>query len=149
MIEIVTTREQLERCWAIRLEVFVVEQLVPESEEIDALDTAPTTTHVLVSRDGVDLGTGRLLPDSPGHVHIGRVAVRAAARRTGVGRELMDALAAVALDHADEDGKVAIELSAQEQAMPFYAALGYEIVSGDRYLDCNIWHQDMVLHLVK
>ncbi|MFT0847901.1 GNAT family N-acetyltransferase [Actinomycetaceae bacterium L2_0104] len=146
MIEIVESREQLERCLAIRLEVFVEEQAVPPEEEIDALDTAPDTIHLLAVHEGRDVGTARVLSEGPGHCHIGRVAVRAQARGTGVGRELMDAAAAVALERCSgPDGKVEILLSSQEQAMGFYRSCGYEVVNGERYLDAGIWHQDMVL----
>ncbi len=67
---------------ALRLAVFVDEQGVPVEEEIDDLDTAETTTHVLVrdrDRGGDVVGTGRLLTDPahPGEVHVGRVAVAA------------------------------------------------------------------------
>ena len=57
---------------AIRREVFVVEQHVPEEDEWDANDAV--CQHVLALADGtpvVPIGTGRLLPDG----HIGRMAV--------------------------------------------------------------------------
>lgn len=148
MIEIVTTRGQLERCWAIRMEVFVDEQRVPVDEEVDALDVAPETIHLLASRDGRDLGTARILPEEPGHCHVGRVAVLAAARGLGVGRELMDMAGQVALERCGgPEGNVDIRLSSQEQAMGFYRSCGYEVLEGERYLDAGIWHCDMALVL--
>lgn len=145
MIELVTTRAQLERCWAIRFAVFVDEQQVPLDEEVDQLDTAPSTIHLLAVVDGKDVGTLRILPEEAGHCHIGRVAVSGLARGTGVGRELMDRAREIALERcANTLGRVRIELSSQEQAMGFYRACGYEIVSGKRYLDAGIWHEDMV-----
>lgn len=131
--------------FAIREEVFVGEQGVTLEEEHDDLDAAPGTTHVLaVSDDGEPVGTARLLTDAahPGVVHVGRVAVRGAGRGLGTGRALMTALEMIALaEHAGPDGTVRVELSAQETAIPFYVALGYEI-AGDRYLDARIWHRD-------
>lgn len=133
---------------AIREEVFVGEQGVTLEEEHDGLDAAATTTHVLaVTADGESVGTARLLtdPGHPGTVHVGRVAVRRSGRGLGVGRALMAALEAIALaEHAVPDGdgrRVRVELSAQEAAVPFYAALGYDIAS-ERYLDARIWHRD-------
>ncbi|MDO4888344.1 MAG: GNAT family N-acetyltransferase [Actinomycetaceae bacterium] len=146
MIDVVATDEQLERCWAIRLEVFVGEQKVPDDEEIDALDIEERTVHLLASRDGADLGTLRLYPDGPGVCHIGRVAVKRSARGLGVGRELMDRAAQVALERFGDDGGVEIHLSAQEQAIGFYEACGYELIDGPHYLDAGIWHRDMVGH---
>jgi predicted GNAT family N-acyltransferase len=160
MIVRVTERDQLERAWDVRTEVFVHEQHVPLEEEIDDLDTAATTTHVLAvdAVTGDALGTGRLLtdPDHRGEVHLGRLAVRAAARGRGVGARLVIAIEGLALaDHAEHNGDdgaprggsgtlaVRVVLSAQESAMAFYRRLGYEVVSGERYLDAGIWHQDM------
>ena len=148
MIDVVTNEEGLARCQAIRLDVFVGEQNVPLEEEIDALDTAPSTIHLLGSRDGVDLATARVLPEGAGHCHIGRVAVRQAARGTGMGRDIMAAAARVALERcADSEGHVEILLSSQVQAIGFYEACGYELIPGEEYLDAGIWHRDMVLHL--
>lgn len=131
--------------FAIREEVFVGEQGVTLEEEHDGLDGLPSTTHVLaVTDDGEPVGTARLLTDPahPGEVHVGRVAVLRAGRGLGVGRALMAAVEAIALaDHAGAAGTVRVELSAQESAIPFYEALGYEIAP-ERYLDARIWHRD-------
>ena len=135
---------------AIRMAVFVQEQNVAAEREMDALDDDPATVHVLaLDADGTPLGTARLLP--PHHegepAHIGRVAVSAAARGLGVGALLMTALEAEALDRfgvvADGTRTVSVELSAQEQALGFYARLGY-VARPERYLDEAIWHRDAV-----
>ena len=154
----VTGRDQLEQAWAVRTEVFVDEQRVPAEEEIDALDTAATTTHVLAvdTATGAAVGTGRLLADPahPGEVHLGRLAVRAAARGRGVGARMVVAIEGIALaEHGTRTPapgatgpdriSVTVVLSAQEHALDFYRRLGYELVSGERYLDAGIWHQDM------
>ncbi|MFD1504104.1 GNAT family N-acetyltransferase [Georgenia yuyongxinii] len=149
----VTTREQLEQAWEVRMEVFVDEQQVPTEEEIDDLDTAATTSHVLAvdTATGAVIGTARLLSeaDHPGEVHLGRLAVRAAARSRGVGARLVVAIEGLALaEHAVRGAApgtlaVTVVLSAQEAAMGFYARLGYAVVNGERYLDAGIWHQDM------
>jgi predicted GNAT family N-acyltransferase len=140
----VSTEVDMAAAFEIREEVFVGEQGVTLEEEHDALDGAPTTTHVLaVAHDGAPVGTARLLTDPahPGVVHVGRVAVRRAGRRLGVGRALMAEVERIALaEHAD-GGVVRVELSAQETAIPFYRALGYAIAA-DRYLDARIWHRD-------
>lgn len=144
-------RAALEKAWAVRTEVFVGEQRVPEEEEIDDLDTAPSTIHVIAlepdsGADAPALGTARLLGEAHEEVrHIGRMAVRREARGRHVGEVLMRALEARALAQARAAGLhgVVVELSAQEQAMGFYARLGYEVVSGESYLDAGIPHQDM------
>jgi len=102
---------------------------------------------------GTVLATGRLLapntdgPHSdisamdPANPHIGRVAVLAPARGTGAGRAVMAFLEAAALERHGAEGTVRVELSAQDQAMPFYERLGYT-VHGESYLDEGIPHHD-------
>jgi len=147
----------MDRAYAVRDEVFVGEQGVDADAERDYLDTHPQTLHVLVEDDsGQAVATGRLLAphtdvfhggDSghgamdPAVPHIGRVAVVAWARGTGAGRAVMEFLEAAALERYGVDGAVRVELSAQDQAMPFYARLGYS-THGEGYLDEGIWHHD-------
>ena len=145
-VERVTTPEQLAEAFAVRMAVFVVEQQVPEELELDDADHAPTTTHVLARRIGTGevVGTARLLTDPahPGEVHVGRVAVLAAARGTGAGALLMRAVEDIALaEHAGPDGTVTSLLSAQVRAISFYERVGYE-VHGPVYLDAGIDHRD-------
>ena len=122
--------------------------------ERDAQDDDPRTVHVIArAEDGTVLGTGRLLAPhtdgfhadhgamDPANPHIGRLAVTAAARGTGAGRALMEALEAAALERHGAGGAVRVELSAQDQAMPFYERLGY-VAHGDGYLDEGIPHHD-------
>ena len=133
----------LDRVHSLRFEVFVHEQGVSPAEELDEKDDLPGTVHLLAIADGKDLGTARLLVDGPGQVHVTRVAVRASARGLGIGRALMAQIESIALAEHAAGGRVRVELSAQESALGFYAALGYEI-GADRYLDAGIWHRDAV-----
>ncbi|WP_017176938.1 GNAT family N-acetyltransferase [Actinomyces timonensis] len=141
----------------VRLEVFVDEQDVPFVEEIDARDFEPTTIHVLArGSDGTPLGAGRILlePEHEGQVHLGRLAVRRVCRGTGLGARMAAALEEVALERAGVPGadgavSVTVVLSAQEQAMGFYERCGYEVVSGESYLDAGIPHQDMARTLTR
>lgn len=142
----VSSDEQLQHAYDVRLEVFVAEQNVPVEEELDALDTDPTTTHVIAVDDatGETLGTARLLPapNQPGHFHIGRVAVRKSARGRKIGVALLSVLEDVAQMQSSSSATV-IELSAQTQATGFYSKIGYEQLSEKQYLDAGIWHVDM------
>ncbi|WP_435299893.1 GNAT family N-acetyltransferase [Timonella sp. A28] len=143
----VVTDELLQEAFAVRVEVFVHEQAVPLEEEVDDYDAHSSTVHVVAiehSEHGETiLGTARLLPPvSQGSTfHIGRVAVRAAARGKNVGSLLVTALEDEARS-LQPHGAV-VELSAQEQALDFYRKLGYVEVDGRRYLDADIWHRDM------
>ena len=100
--------------------------------------------------DGAPLAAGRILagPEHPGLVHLGRLAVRRICRGTGLRARMVAAIEDAAWRRAavaQEDGGAAVTvmLSAQEQAMGFYARCGYAVVGGERYLDAGIWHRDM------
>ena len=80
--------------------------------------------------------------EHPGRVHLGRLAVRSIARGTGLGARVVAALEQTALSHSGRSS-VEMVLSAQERAMGFYERCGYRVLSGHRYLDAGIWHQDM------
>lgn len=117
----------------IRHTVFVLEQGVPEALEHDEHDAV--CLHVL-ARDasGRAVGTGRLLPDG----HIGRLAVLAEARGSGVGHALMLRLLAA----ASERGHVTAALNAQVDAVPFYARLGF-VAEGEVFMEAGIAHLAM------
>lgn len=122
---------------AVRTEVFIVEQQIPEREEWDADDE--TADHALArSADGVPIGTGRLLPDG----RIGRMAVLKAWRGEGVGAALLRHL----MERAAARGMRRLRLSSQKYAVPFYAQAGF-VIDGPEYLECDIPHQGMVLEL--
>jgi len=146
----VETPEHRAQMTAIRMTVFVDEQGVDAEVEMDELDTDPSTAHVLaLSADGTALGTARLLaPEhADGPAHIGRVAVLSTARGLGIGALLMTDLEELAVERhgvvVDGVRSVSVELSAQEQALGFYARLGY-VARPERYLSEGIWHRDAV-----
>lgn len=140
----VKTKEDMEAAWAVRKEVFVDEQNVPIEEELDDLDHAPTTIHVLAEDEHGPAGTGRVLVGERGRVHLGRICIVKRLRGTGLGKSLMAALEQAAFDDYAVDGALVIELSAQVTAQPFYERLGYGYADGREYLDAGIWHRDMI-----
>ncbi|MBD0842672.1 MULTISPECIES: GNAT family N-acetyltransferase [unclassified Streptomyces] len=135
-----------EACFAVRREVFVGEQGVPEDLEYDAYDAV--AVHVLAVReDGVPLGAGRLLygeaaaakgVDDPGVGSLGRLAVTKASRGLGVGIALVRAVE----DAARARGLKAVDLHAQTHALGFYERLGYEAY-GPEFPDAGIAHRAM------
>ena len=116
------------------MEVFVVEQKVPEDEERDDWDE--TARHFLALVDDQPAATARALAKTPGLMKIGRVAVRAPYRGTGLGARLMRAVEA-------EYPGAALMLDAQLQALNFYAKLGY-VPEGPVFDDAGIPHRRMV-----
>ncbi|GAA2192977.1 GNAT family N-acetyltransferase [Streptomyces bangladeshensis] len=133
-------------CFAVRKEVFVVEQGVAEDIEYDAYDAV--AVHVLAVReDGLPLGTGRLLHGEaavaktggdPSVGSLGRLAVSRQARGLGVGAALVRALE----DAARARGLTAVDLHAQTHALGFYERLGYAAY-GPEFPDAGIPHRAM------
>ena len=140
----VDSPEDMADVWTIRRDVFVVEQNVPLEEEMDDLDHDPSTIHLLARDELGPLATGRILLDSPGHVHLGRICVARRVRGTGLGKRLLLALEATALDVYAVDGVLTVALSAQRDAQGFYESVGYSRADDREYLDAGIWHRDMV-----
>ena len=135
----VTTAEEREAIFALRMQVFVEEQGVPPEEELDLYDM--TATHLLARRFDVPseiVGTARLIDKGAGQAVVGRVAVHRDYRGLGVGALLMRYAETVAL----AQGFARLDLGAQCYAIPFYEKLGYT-AEGDIYLDCAIEHRHM------
>lgn len=138
--------DDLEACFAVRKEVFVVEQRVPADLEYDAYDA--DAVHVIAVRDdGLPLGTGRLLTGAAAAAKnggdaevgaLGRLAVTESARGLGVGAALVRAIE----DAARARGLTAVDLHAQTHALGFYERLGYEVY-GPEFPDAGIAHRAM------
>ena len=122
---------------AVRTEVFVLEQQVPEDEEWDAYD--PQSQHVL-ARDasGNPIGTGRLTPKGT----IGRMAVLREWRGKGVGEALLRVLLELARARHFER----IEIHAQSHALAFYERAGF-VAYGEEFDECGIAHRHMRIDL--
>ncbi|GAB3212084.1 GNAT family N-acetyltransferase [Nocardia tengchongensis] len=134
MIEVVTvsTEQELADAYAVRLQVFVAEQGVPEEIEIDELDEV--ADHFLGRLDGKPAGAGRLLLRD-GIGVLGRLAVLAETRGSGLGAALVRAIE----ERARARGLAAIELHSQTHAVGFYEKLGYRAF-GEVGMDAGIPH---------
>ena len=138
MISVIQTRD-ITACRALRRIVFIEEQGVPESDELDDLDDV--ATHLLAHSGGQAVGSARLLTFGDTG-KIGRVCVLKHARGQGVGA----ALTRAAITHFAALGLAKANLSAQTSALPFYENLGFTAY-GPTYLDAGIDHRDMQLLL--
>ncbi len=132
IIEIEFASELMREAFELRYEVFVDEQGVPRELEADEFD--PLAIHLVAIRQDRVVGTLRML-EHVGAAKIGRVAVRTAARRGGIGARLMDRAAAIAL----ERGFAEIVLHAQVAVAGFYRRLGY-VEEGDQFDEAGIPH---------
>ena len=132
MIVRLASSEDLPAAFALRHEVFVLAQGVPEELELDELDAV--SDHVVALVDGIVVGTGRLLPSAT----IGRMAVASSVRGQGVGAAVLECLE----ERARSRGFAVVQLHAQVHAAGFYDKLGYTPY-GEVYLEAGIEHLSM------
>ncbi|MGQ3891565.1 GNAT family N-acetyltransferase [Legionella sp. CNM-4043-24] len=133
----VLSQDDLQRCLAIRNEVFVQEQQVPLDEEVDGKDR--DSEHFLLYVNDQACGTARVRYVDE-FAKIERVAILNAFRGQNLGRHLMNGILS---DLARNTTYSKAKLSSQVHAIPFYEKLGF-VVCGDEYMDAGIPHQDMI-----
>jgi predicted GNAT family N-acyltransferase len=125
------------RAYALRHEVFVVEQAVPEDLERDHEDAA--ADHVLAEDDGGRLvATGRLVRLDERVGKVGRMAVARTERGRGAGAVVLEELERT----ARERGLAEIVLHAQLTARGFYDRAGY-LAEGAEFEEAGIRHVAM------
>lgn len=135
----IATAADMPACFRVRRLVFIEEQSVPESLEVDGLDDR--AVHFIAEEAGTVIGTARLRPlDSEPAAKAERVAVLASHRGRGVGGRLMDALEAEAWRRGFER----VVLHAQVSALEFYRRRAYR-EEGPRFEEAGIEHQEMWL----
>ena len=135
-LKLVGSPQEMEAAMAIRFRVFVDEQGVSPEEERDEADA--TALHVLALRDGVAIGTGRLLGLPSGEGQIGRMAVEQDRRRAGVGSMILARLE----EEARCMGLSQVILHAQTYVKVFYTSHGY-VEEGEVFLEAGIEHIQM------
>jgi predicted GNAT family N-acyltransferase len=126
-------------CFMVRKRVFIEEQSVPESLEVDGLDAL--CAHFIAELGGEPIGTARLRfleDENAGKAE--RVAVLPELRGRGIGGRLMDLLEAEALRRRLD----CMVLHAQVSALAFYTRRGY-VEEGPRFEEAGIEHQEMRL----
>ena len=134
----------------LRQDVFTLEQRATDPD-LDGRDLDPTTTLMWLELPGAEAAAMnlpglpvahlRVLREADGAVRIGRVAVHAAHRRGGYGRQLMGA----ALEHAREIAPGAeVRIDAQAHLEQWYGSMGFETVGG-MFMEAGIEHVAMVL----
>lgn len=127
----------LRLCLRLRWAVFVEEQGVRPSEELDEHDQGGAV-HALATLDGVPCGAGRFIFVAPGVAKIQRMAVIDDVRGRGVGRALLAFLE----DEARRRGAARFTLWAQVHARKFYEKAGYA-ADGGEFDDAGIPHVSM------
>lgn len=129
------TGAERDDAFAVRIAVFVEEQQIPKSEELDEFDAS--AVHAVGYLDDAAVAAGRLVPGD-GYAKIGRMAVLQEHRGRGYGAAILSALEREALAR----GLRELRLSAQLHAAAFYERAGYRR-AGDVYDEVGIPHVAM------
>ncbi|KAI9599435.1 acyl-CoA N-acyltransferase [Syncephalis fuscata] len=142
------TAQELADAYSVRIDVFVHEQGVDPSSEIEPEDDLAyhwvaykSTSTTDANNDKVPVGTVRLLPSSssPSSAKLGRFAVLASCRGQGIGRLLMNQLH----DYAKSIGLQRIYMHAQSDKTRFYELFGYTVYDATIFYEENIPHVKM------
>lgn len=120
----------------LRSDIFVVEQSCVFSD-MDGRDIEPETLHLWIADNAGDVVAAlRILRNSDGVKHIGRVVTRIDQRRRGLSERLMR--------HALEMSGRPVEVKAQSRLEHWYGKLGF-VRRGDDWIEDGIPHIRMVL----
>lgn len=135
-VQKVSDQPSLDKVFAIRREVFVVEQNCPPELEWEHEEES---THFLATVDGEPAGACRWRKTDNGY-KLERFAVLQKFRGQGVAQELVRTCIADLPADADY-----IYLNAQIQAMGLYAKFGF-VAEGPQFEEAGIQHFKMVKH---
>lgn len=131
------TARQMHDLLLLRHRVFVREQECPFYDDLDGLDAADETVHVLAVQGAELAAYARVV--APGGPRIGRVVVASSARGAGLGRELVRRCLVACEERWPGQ---AVVLSAQAHLLALYGDLGFRTTS-DVYDEDGIPHVDM------
>ena len=136
MFSVVENQDDLLKAFSVRSIVFIEEQDVPYSIEVDGLDFC--AVHVLGEIDGEPFATGRMRFMGE-YVKLERLAIRKAYRGKGYGNQLIQFM----MKTVQEMGYSKFKLHAQTQALDFYEKHGFK-GRGDIFYEADIEHLLMV-----
>ena len=138
-MEIVTAQSRIADCIDIRKRVFVEEQGVDISLEIDGMDEPGSgCLHFLMLEGDEPIGTFRAYFEDSETVHLQRFCILPSARGRGYGREALR----FTEGFYTAKGAKKLTFGAQVSAIGFYLRCGYTVVS-EEFLDAGIPHRTM------
>jgi predicted GNAT family N-acyltransferase len=135
-VRLAESKADVGACLRLRWTVFVEEQGVPPSLEVDEHDAADAV-HAIAAWKGVPCGAGRFVLGG-GVAKIGRLAVVDDARGRGAGTALLRFLE----EEARRRGARELMLWSQVSARAFYERFGYTARGGE-FDDAGIRHVEM------
>ena len=140
MILIQSWQQASKNAYAIRKQVFIEEQGVPQELELDEFD--PLCWHALAFEDSQCIGTGRLVTMGTNQGQIGRMAVLPHFRGKGTGKAILLKL----IELAQTQKISSLMLHSQVLAIPFYEKYGFN-TQGPIYEEAGIDHRNMIILL--
>lgn len=132
MIHFGKERWQQAAAFALRYEIFVLEQGIDQIAEFDALDS-DQRYYFVCYRQRIPVGTVRYQAYDSKTIQPDRLCVKHSYRHQGIGRQLLLLLE----NQAIKDGYSQSLLSAEISAQGFYESLGYSVRS-DLYIEDGI-----------
>lgn len=123
---------------SVRHEVFIKEQNISESTELDGVDNERVHL-VCYDETSRPIGTARVYFVRPNQLKIQRVAVLKEARLKHIGLKLLNEIEAYAKKHHANK----LVLSAQDSVLSFYKKAGFILDDTPGYMDAGIPHHDM------
>ncbi len=134
--KLVTSNTEQEGSFAVRRQVFIEEQSIPEEIELDEYEEESL---YLVVKDGEDvIGTARFRFPEAGLAKIERMAILKPFRRMGIGSRIMSFL----IEELSKRGVEQVVLHAQYSVRAFYGSCGFE-ETGSPFLEADIKHIKM------
>lgn len=134
LVRFASSVQDLDAGYALRRDVFEVEQNIPRPLDRDPFDYS--ADHVVALDDGGRcVGTGRVVRLDARTCQIGRMAVAADHRRHGVGSLVLDALERMAAMR----GLSEIVIHSQMASEPFFVSRGF-VREGQPFLDQGVEH---------
>ena len=134
----ITEEADLKKAFAIREQVFVVEQKVSKEDEFDEFEEE--SAHFMATINNEPAGAARWRRTNNG-IKLERFAVKMDYRGMGIGKALVQTV----LDHIQDSGVPGkLYLHAQLDAIPLYEHFNFKIV-GEQFTECGIEHREMEL----
>jgi predicted GNAT family N-acyltransferase len=143
LVRFASSTQDLDAGYALRREIFEVEQNIPRPLDRDPFDYS--ADHVVAFDDaGRCVGTGRLVRLDARTAQIGRMAVVAEVRKHGVGGLVLDALERM----AKLRGLTELTLNSQLSSESFFRNRGF-VREGETFLDQGVPHVVMRKRLAR
>ena len=138
-MEIIKANGRVDDCISVRRRVFVEEQGIDISLEIDERDEPESgCEHFLLIEGGAPVGTFRAYFEDESTVHLQRFCILSEYRGRGFGREALRFIEG----YYTARGAKKLTFGAQITAIPLYEKCGYTCVS-DFFPDAGIPHRTM------